>query len=146
MMYVTYDPMNTVDGYIAGEYKYTFKNTNVQAYQAARVLLNILFFVSVVVAILYYRALKITYKDLRAFALPEQRWQIFYMLAVILFQNPFYCVIMWIEDPPVSVTYMTYIIGEDDVWGEICDCMYISVSLFASIIFLVCLYIYVAHY
>jgi hypothetical protein len=113
-MYVTYDPGDTLsdDTYLLGESKYTFKNTDVQTYQAARVLLNLLFGVSIIVAVLYYRALKLTYGDVRKFALPEQRWQLFYMVAVILFQNPFYCVITWVEDPPVSVTYVTYVIGE----------------------------------
>lgn len=113
-MYVTYALANGMDGYVAGDSKYTFKNTNVQANQVARVLLNILFVASILVAGFYYRALKITYGDVRAFALPEQRWQLFYMAAVIMFQNPFYCVIMWIEDPPVSVTYITYVIGKDN--------------------------------
>lgn len=126
-MYVTYNPTNAVDGYLVGDYKYTFKNTDVQAYQAARVLLNILFGVSIVIAVLYYRALKTTYGDVRAFALPEQRWQLFYMFAVIIFQNPFYCVIMWIEDPPVSVTYVTYVLGRRHIYDTLSHyCYFIS--------------------
>ena len=112
-MYVTYRPGDgkAVDSYIVGEKSYLFQNTDIRAYRAARIMLNILFVVSVVIAVLYYRALRDTYGNVRVFALPEQRWQLFYMAAVIFFQNPFYCVIMWMEDPPVSVTYITYIIG-----------------------------------
>ena len=110
-MFVTY-PSDDESSYIVGESSYRFQNTDVQEYQAARVLLNILFFVSIAVAALYYRALKTTYGNLRRYALPEQRWQIFYMISVILFQNPFYCVVMWLDDPPVTVTYITYVIGE----------------------------------
>lgn len=121
-MYVTYDPGDTLnqDAYFVGESIYVFKNTDVQAHEAARVMLNVLFVVSIVVVALYYRALKTTYGDVRKFALPEQRWQVFYMVAVIMFQNPFYCVIMWIEDPPVSVTYVTYVIGEEVVPSGSC--------------------------
>lgn len=42
--------------------------------------------------------------------LPEQRWLIYYLVAVILFQNPIYCVVSRLENPPSGAVYACYVL------------------------------------
>lgn len=42
--------------------------------------------------------------------LSEQRWIIFYFIAMILIQNPVYCVIIWLDDPSPAAVYACYVI------------------------------------
>ena len=42
--------------------------------------------------------------------LPEQRWLIYYLLAVICFQNPIYCVVSRLENPSAAAVYSCYVL------------------------------------
>lgn len=42
--------------------------------------------------------------------LPEQRWLIYYLLAVILFQNPIYCIVSRLENPSAASVYACYVL------------------------------------
>jgi hypothetical protein len=42
--------------------------------------------------------------------LPEQRWLIYYLLAVICFQNPIYCVVSRLENPSPAAVYSCYVL------------------------------------
>jgi hypothetical protein len=42
--------------------------------------------------------------------LPEQKWIFFYLIALVLFQNPVYCVICWQKDPDTTAVFASYIL------------------------------------
>ncbi len=42
--------------------------------------------------------------------LPEQKWIVYYLAALILFQNPIYCVICWSERPNENAVFAYYIV------------------------------------
>jgi hypothetical protein len=42
--------------------------------------------------------------------LPEQRWLIYYLLAVICFQNPIYCIVSRLQNPSPAAVYSCYVL------------------------------------
>jgi hypothetical protein len=42
--------------------------------------------------------------------LPEQRWLIYYLLAVILLQNPIYCLVSRLDNPSPTAVYSCYVL------------------------------------
>jgi hypothetical protein len=42
--------------------------------------------------------------------LPEQRWLIYYLLAVILLQNPIYCIVSRVDNPSPAAVYSCYLL------------------------------------
>lgn len=57
----------------------------------------------------YYLRLRKVYRTLNR-ALPIQRWVLWYMVMLLLFQNPVYCVISWSSDPQVEAVFTAYVL------------------------------------
>lgn len=88
---------------------YKFANINRSSSLAARILLQFCIFFTIVMIVLYVRALKSRYSSLYH-ALPEQRWILFYICALVLFQNPVYSVVVWSQNPSPEVVFSAYVI------------------------------------
>jgi hypothetical protein len=44
--------------------------------------------------------------------LSEQKWLLFYLIALIMYQNPIYCVLVWSSQPSgVNIVYASYLLG-----------------------------------
>jgi hypothetical protein len=93
----------------ASDMTYKFANINRTSSLAARILLQFCIFFTLVMIVVYIRALKSRYTSLYH-ALPEQRWILLYMIALVLFQNPVYSVVVWTEDPSPEVVFSAYVI------------------------------------
>jgi hypothetical protein len=88
---------------------YRFATINRDTYLIARVLLPFCVFFTLITIGVYIKGLRSRYNSLWH-ALPEQRWILFYMIALLLFQNPVYCVVSWTRTPSYQVVYAAYII------------------------------------
>jgi hypothetical protein len=88
---------------------YKFANINRSSSLAAKILLQFCVFFTLAMIVLYVRALKTRYTSIYH-ALPEQRWILLYMFALVLFQNPVYCVVVWSKDPRPEVVFSAYVI------------------------------------
>mmetsp|Transcript_16006 Transcript_16006/g.24135 ORF Transcript_16006/g.24135 Transcript_16006/m.24135 type:complete len:1161 (-) Transcript_16006:137-3619(-) len=108
LVYVTYK--GTQPYFVSSsEVEYKFANINRSSYFAARVMLQFCVFCTLLTIAVYVRGLLARYKSL-AHALPEQRWLLWYMMALVLFQNPVYCVITWHSSPSPDAVYTAYFI------------------------------------
>lgn len=107
-VYVTYHPG---DPYFTTEssMEYKFANINRKSYLAARVLLQFCVAATLGMTVFYVWALKQRYTSIMH-ALPEQRWLLFYLAALLLFQNPIYCIITWQRTPSSDWVYAAYVI------------------------------------
>jgi hypothetical protein len=88
---------------------YKFANINRSSSLAAKILLQFCVFFTLAMIVLYVRALKARYTSIYH-ALPEQRWILLYMFALVLFQNPVYCVVVWSKDPAPEVVFSAYVL------------------------------------
>ncbi len=57
----------------------------------------------------------------------ERKWISFYFIALMMYQNPMYCVVIWMDDAPVSYVFAAYML---DVFGQ--ACFYVLLLLFAD--------------
>lgn len=90
------------------EVKYEFLTVTRPASRRGNIFLSCLLCSTVIVAITYCRAV---YNFIPIFGkwLPEQKWLVFYFLALILYQNPLYCWICWQKLPPESwLIFLSY--------------------------------------
>lgn len=69
------------------------------------VLTIILFFLTLLVIFYYFKIIKKYKKKL----LPEQKWIVYYLISVLLFQNPIYFIVVWLTSAPSPTTaYFAY--------------------------------------
>lgn len=87
---------------------YKFFNINRPLRKAGNAVLVVVLFCTLVVFGLYVRTLLRNSPNFSK-TLPEQKWIIYYFVALILYQNPVYCVICWMKDPDVKSVYTAYI-------------------------------------
>jgi hypothetical protein len=110
-VYITYH--KTAQEYTSfiqsSNYFYKFSNVNRKSSLLIRSLLPILIFFTLLIIFGYVTALYRKYTSLRD-ALPEQRWILYFLIALILFQNPIYCVAVWQAQPSTGVVYAVYIV------------------------------------
>jgi hypothetical protein len=88
---------------------YKFANINRETYLGSKILLQCCVFITLVVIVLYVRALYTRFDSLRH-TLPEQRWILYFLIALVLFQNPVYCVVTWSKRPSVGAVYAVYLV------------------------------------
>jgi hypothetical protein len=109
-VYITYH--KTADQYASfvksSNYLYRFSNVNRNTSLLIRSLLPILIFLTLMIIFGYVTALYRKYDSLRE-ALPEQRWILYFLIALIFFQNPIYCIALWQAQPSSGVVYAVYI-------------------------------------
>jgi hypothetical protein len=108
MIYVTYFDMFP-DGEFSHNLEYTFASITRKSMLTARIMIQFCVVFTLVVIGLYVAALRKRYASL-ALALPEQRWILWFMVMVVCFQNPIYCVISWQSDPAVEAVFATYVL------------------------------------
>lgn len=92
----------------SSNYFYKFSNVNRNSSMIIRSLLPIFIFFTLLIIIGYVKALYRKYDSLRD-ALPEQRWILYFLIAIVIFQNPVYCVAIWQKEPSTGVVYAVYI-------------------------------------
>ena len=108
LIYVTYHPGQPYFS-TASDMEYKFANINRNSYLAARILLQFCVVFTLGVLAFYVWGLRQRYSSIMH-ALPEQRWLLFYMVALLLFQNPIYCIITWKESPSSDSVYAAYVL------------------------------------
>lgn len=91
-----------------GNFEYKFENIDKQPNVAADALTVIMQFFTICFTAWYCNMLYLSSGETEV--LPEQYWVIFYLIALICFQNPIYCVICWIEDPGAVAVYAYYVL------------------------------------
>lgn len=87
---------------------YEFVSIRRDTYIGSKILLQFCVFLTLTVIVLYVRALYSRFNSLRH-ALPEQRWTLYFLVALVLFQNPVYCVVSWSKRPSVGAVYAVYL-------------------------------------
>lgn len=90
------------------DFTYKFETINKQSNQAADALTVIMQLLTIAFTVWYCRILFTA--SAQSDILPEQHWVIFYLFALILFQNPVYCVICWVREPSAVAVFSYYII------------------------------------
>lgn len=109
-VYITYHKQAfEYSSFIASSnYYYKFSNVNRRSSVAIRSLLPIFIFLTLLIIFGYVKALYRKYESLTQ-ALPEQIWILCFLIALVLFQNPVYCVAIWQEQPSPGVVYAVYL-------------------------------------
>lgn len=107
MIFVTYFDLSPNEDF-ASNLEYTFGSLTRKSMLTARIMLQFCVVFSLVVIALYVIALRKRYASL-SLTLPEQRWILWFMIMVVFFQNPIYCVVVWQSDPAVEAVFATYV-------------------------------------
>ena len=111
LVYLTYQKEDLVD-YIpfidSTNYFYKFSNVQRNSNLIIKSLLPIFIFSTLLIICFYLKMLYRKYKSIRD-TLPEQRWILYFMIAIVLFQNPIYCVAVWQKQPSAGVVYAVYV-------------------------------------
>ena len=69
-------------------------------------------FLFCITTILLFSYIYIVDREQKTRWLPEQRWLVLYIVALLLYQNPVYCVIIWINNAPPWAAYSSYFIDQ----------------------------------
>lgn len=89
-------------------FKYKFETIDRQSNKATDILTVIMQIFTIGFTVWFCNAIYKSSADSEV--LPEQYWVIYYLIALILFQNPVYCVICWVNDPEPIAVYSYYIV------------------------------------
>ena len=109
LVYVYYK--NVINGVFDGsqEMKYEFLTVTRPLTSRANIFLSVLLGCTVLIFVLFCRAVYSVNPVVKKW-LPEQKWLVFYIMALILYQNPVYCVICWQDFPTSFAVFMSYVL------------------------------------
>eukprot|EP01041_Mallomonas_annulata_P002489 gene2489-4842_t len=96
------------------EMKYKFLTVTRPLTVRGNIFLILLLTITTITAILYCRAVFSVNPIFKKW-LPEQKWLVWYFFALILYQNPVYCVICWQDQPTSVAVFTSYVL---DAFGQ----------------------------